>query len=108
MGKPPEFVRALDTPPYSLVDVSIKPNLGFPCPMLTLGGLAVDESTGRVRGEDGKPIGGLYAAGRSAVGICSRSYVSGLSLADCVFSGRRAGVNSALAHGVLDKNENVF
>ena len=108
MGKPPEFVRALDTPPYSLVDVSIKPNLGFPCPMLTLGGLVVDESTGRVRGEDGKPISGLYAAGRSAVGICSRAYVSGLSLADCVFSGRRAGVNSALAHGVLDKNENVF
>ena len=27
---------------------------------------------------------------------CSNSYVSGLSLADCVFSGRRAG--SALAH----------
>ena len=34
--------------------------------------------------------------------------VSGLSLADCVFSGRRAGINSALAQGVLDKNENVF
>jgi 3-oxo-5alpha-steroid 4-dehydrogenase len=107
-GKPAEFVRALTSPPYSLVDVSIKPNLGFPCPMLTLGGLVVDESSGRVRGEDGKPIVGLYAAGRSAVGICSRSYVSGLSLADCVFSGRRAGLNSALAHGVLDKNKNVF
>jgi 3-oxo-5alpha-steroid 4-dehydrogenase len=107
-GKPPEFVRALTTPPYSLVDVSIKPSLGFPCPMLTLGGLVVDEGSGRVRGEDGKPIAGLYAAGRSAVGICSRAYVSGLSLADCVFSGRRAGVNSALAQGVLDKNENVF
>jgi 3-oxo-5alpha-steroid 4-dehydrogenase len=107
-GKPAEFVRALTSPPYSLVDVSIKPNLGFPCPMLTLGGLVVDESSGRVRGEDGKPIAGLYAAGRSAVGICSRSYVSGLSLADCVFSGRRAGLNSALAHGVLDKNKNVF
>jgi 3-oxo-5alpha-steroid 4-dehydrogenase len=24
------------------------------------------------------------------VGLCSRSYVSGLSIADCVFSGRRA------------------
>ncbi|MDT7726854.1 MAG: 3-oxo-5alpha-steroid 4-dehydrogenase [Actinomycetota bacterium] len=108
MGKPHEFVRGLTTPPYSLVDVSIRPDLGFPCPMLTLGGLVVDESTGRVRGEDGKPIAGLFAAGRSAVGICSRAYVSGLSLADCVFSGRRAGLNSALAHGVLDKNENVF
>jgi 3-oxo-5alpha-steroid 4-dehydrogenase len=67
--------------------------------MLTLGGLVVDEETGGVVG-----VGRLYAAGRSAVGLCSRSYVSGLSLADCVFSGRRAGVHSAL----LDKNENVF
>ena len=25
------------------------------------------------------------------MGLCSHSYVSGLSLADCVFSGRRAG-----------------
>jgi hypothetical protein len=107
-GKPAEFVRPLLTPPFSLVDVSIKPSLGYPCAMLTLGGLAVDESTGRVRGLDGRPISGLYAAGRSAVGICSRSYVSGLSLTDCVFSGRRAGLNSALAQGLLDKNENVF
>ncbi|WP_158882864.1 FAD-binding protein [Amycolatopsis anabasis] len=107
-GKPAEFVRPLTTPPYSLVDVSVKPNLGYPCPMLTLGGLVVDEDTGQVRDGNGVPIGGLYAAGRSAVGICSRAYVSGLSLADCVFSGRRAGQNSALAHGNLDKNENVF
>ena len=76
--------------------------------MLTLGGLVVDEDTGAVRNGSGAPISGLYAAGRTAVGICSRSYVSGLSLADCVFSGRRAGINSALAQGVLDKNENVF
>ncbi|HKN54397.1 MAG TPA: FAD-binding protein [Amycolatopsis sp.] len=108
MGKPAEFARPLDTPPYSLIDISIKPSLGFPCPMLTLGGLVVDEDTGAVRNGSGAPISGLYAAGRTAVGICSRSYVSGLSLADCVFSGRRAGINSALAQGVLDKNENVF
>ena len=59
--------------------------------MLTLGGLVVDEETGQVlpRRRVGGP--GLYAAGRTAVGICSNSYVSGLSLADCVFSGRRAG-----------------
>ena len=97
MGKPVEFAQRLDTPPFSLIDVSVKPNLGYPCPMLTLGGLVVDEETGAVRGTSG-----LYAAGRTAVGLCSRSYVSGLSLADCVFSGRRAGL------GVLDKNENVF
>ena len=38
----------------------------------------------------GRPIPGLYAAGRSAVGIPSNNYVSGLSLADGVWSGRRA------------------
>lgn len=102
-GKPAEFVRVLDAPPYSLVDISIKPSLGYPCPMLTLGGLVVDEQTGAVRRDDGTVVDGLYAAGRTAVGICSNSYVSGLSLADCVFSGRRAGISASVrrtsAHG---------
>ncbi|SES23592.1 3-oxo-5alpha-steroid 4-dehydrogenase [Lentzea xinjiangensis] len=73
-------------PPYSLINVSVRAGFGYPCPMLTLGGLVVDEDTGQVRG-----VPALYAAGRSAVGVCSESYVSGLALADCVFSGRRAG-----------------
>ena len=42
-------------------------------------------------------LDGLFAAGRTAVGICSNSYVSGLSLADCIFSGRRAGSHAAAA-----------
>lgn len=97
-GKPAEFVRPLDTGPYSLIDIGIRPRTGYPCPMLTLGGLVVDELTGQVLDSGGEPVGGLYAAGRSAVGLCSNSYVSGLSLADCVFSGRRAGHHAA-AHG---------
>jgi 3-oxo-5alpha-steroid 4-dehydrogenase len=76
------------TPPYSLINVSVRAGFGYPCPMLTLGGLVVDEETGQVQG-----VPGLYAAGRSAVGVCSESYVSGLALADCVFSGRRAGLH---------------
>lgn len=92
-GKPAEFVRAALRPPYSLIDVSIKPSRFYPCPMLTLGGLAVDEESGQVRSAEGGVVSGLYAAGRTAVGICSHSYVSGLSLADCVFSGRRAGAH---------------
>ena len=48
-----------------------------------------------MRRPDGTGVPGLYAAGRTAVGLCSRSYVSGLSLADCVFSGRRAGRSAA-------------
>ena len=91
LGKPADLLQELVTKPYSLIDLSIRPRPAYPAPMLTLGGLAVDEKTGQVRGEDGTTIDGLYAAGRSAVGICSNSYVSGLSLADCVFSGRRAG-----------------
>ncbi|MGH3627148.1 MAG: FAD-binding protein [Sciscionella sp.] len=96
VGKPPEFVRPLDQPPYSLLDISIKPSLAYPCPMLTLGGLVVDEQTGAVRDAEGRPIAGLYAAGRTAAGLCSNSYVSGLSLADCVFSGRRAGTHASV------------
>ncbi|MDH4281968.1 MAG: hypothetical protein OEV36_04905, partial [Myxococcales bacterium] len=52
--------------------------------------LAVDEKTGQVVREDGSVVRGLYAAGRNAVGVCSRQYVSGLSIADCVYSGLRA------------------
>jgi 3-oxo-5alpha-steroid 4-dehydrogenase len=94
-GKHPELVRSL-AGPFSLIDCSSRPRIGYPCPMLTLGGLAVDELTGAVVSAAGVPIPGLFAAGRTAVGICSNSYVSGLSLADCVFSGRRAGRSSSV------------
>ena len=47
-------------------------------------------SQGGIRREDGSPVPGLYAAGRTAVGICTNGYISGLSIADCVYSGRRA------------------
>ena len=40
---------------------------------------------------DGECINGLFAAGRTAIGVASNAYVSGLSIADGVFSGRRAG-----------------
>jgi 3-oxo-5alpha-steroid 4-dehydrogenase len=96
-GKPADQVRAQDQPPFSLIDCSVRPSLANPAPMLTLGGLVVAEETGQVRRADGTTVPGLYAAGRSAVGLCSHSYVSGLSLADCVFSGRRAGQRAAAA-----------
>ena len=85
-------------PPYYAINCSIDSNR-FPCPTLTLGGLVVDETTGQVRHTDGQLIDGLYAAGRTAVGICSQQYVSGLSIADCIFSGRRAGRASSTAGG---------
>ena len=90
-GKPEQFVRRIDREPFTLLNISIQPNLINPTPMLTLGGIRVDEATGAVLAASGAPIPGLFSAGRTAIGICSDSYVSGLSIADCVFSGRRAG-----------------
>jgi 3-oxo-5alpha-steroid 4-dehydrogenase len=89
-SKDPEKMHAMRKGPYFAINAGIK-SKRFPCPTLTLGGLVVDERTGQVKGEDGGVIPGLYAAGRNAVGVCSRQYVSGLSIADCVYSGRRAG-----------------
>lgn len=75
--------------PFYALDISIRSKL-FPLPILSLGGLVVDERTGAVLRDDGAAIPGLYAAGRNAIGICSHLYVSGLSAADCIYSGRRA------------------
>ena len=86
--------RALLRPPFYAIDVSVSSKL-FPLPVLSLGGLVVDEATGAVQRADGGAIPGLFAAGRNAIGICSHLYVSGLSAADCVFSGRRAAQSAA-------------
>ncbi len=94
LGKSKEHFVPLDEGPYYAVDCSFG-NPWFPTPCITLGGLTVDELTGRVLRESGEPIEGLYAAGRTAAGICSESYVSGLSLADCVFAGRNSGRDTA-------------
>ena len=92
-GKAAEDVQELKGPFY-IMDISITSKLA-PLTTLTLGGLKVNEDTGEVLNLEGTEIKGLYAAGRTAVGICSNIYVSGLSIADCVFSGRRIGHNLA-------------
>lgn len=89
------MLRPLTCPPFYGVDISIRPSMAYFVPGMTLGGLKVHGPSGEVLTENGSPIPGLYAAGRTAVGICSNSYVSGLSLADCVFSGKRAGEHAA-------------
>jgi 3-oxo-5alpha-steroid 4-dehydrogenase len=93
-GKSAEDMRPIARGPFYAIDVSVTSRL-FPLPILSLGGLVVDEDTGAVRRGDGTPIAGLYAAGRNAVGVCSHLYVSGLSVADCIFSGRRAAASAA-------------
>ncbi|WP_416138854.1 FAD-binding protein [Halomonas sp. HK25] len=90
LGKSPESRQRLDQAPWYACDISVGSPV-FPLGAITLGGLRVDEESGAVLDQRGDSIPGLFAAGRAAVGIPSNLYVSGLSLADCVFSGRRAG-----------------
>jgi 3-oxo-5alpha-steroid 4-dehydrogenase len=100
LGKSRDLLQPLETPPFCALDISVDKRV-FPCAALTLGGLLVDEIDGSVRNSNGGTVPGLYAAGRAAVGIASNNYVSGLALADCVWSGRRAGRSAAasITHG---------
>ena len=84
------YTAMLVSPPFYAIDISID-NPRYFCPTISLGGILVDEDTGQAQGADGLPIPGLFAAGRNAIGISSNHYISGLSLADCIFSGRTAG-----------------
>jgi 3-oxo-5alpha-steroid 4-dehydrogenase len=94
LGKFPDLQRPIEHGPYFAVNFSLS-NRFAPAQAFTLGGLVVDEATGAVKRGDGTRVEGLYAAGRVAVGLCSKGYMSGLSIADTVFSGRRAGREAA-------------
>lgn len=93
-NKNKDYLKPITEPPFYAIDCRIDSRL-FPAPCITLGGLRIETGTGRVLRSDGSAVPGLYAAGRTAAGICARSYVSGLSLADCVFTGRAAGAAAA-------------
>jgi 3-oxo-5alpha-steroid 4-dehydrogenase len=93
-GKARKDCAVLLQAPYIAIDIGLAAAL-LPCPTLTLGGLTVDEASGLVLDEAGRHVPGLYAAGRNAVGVSSGLYVSGLSIADGIFSGRRAGLHAA-------------
>jgi 3-oxo-5alpha-steroid 4-dehydrogenase len=84
----------LERAPFFAINCDLA-TIKFPTPCITLGGLVVDGVTQRVVREGGGVIEGLYAAGRNAVGVSSYSYVSGLSIADGIFSGRNAGAHAA-------------
>lgn len=97
MKKADEYRSPIVQAPFYSVDFSVKMTGVRLVPAFTLGGLRVDGSTGLLLNIEDNVIPNLYAAGRNAVGLCSNSYVSGLSLADCVFSGRRAGEHAAMS-----------
>ncbi|MCP1471779.1 3-oxo-5alpha-steroid 4-dehydrogenase [Sphingobium sp. OAS761] len=93
-GKEGDELHAFEQGPFYAVDQSITAKYA-PLPCMTLGGLKVAEDSGQVLRGDGSAVKGLFAAGRTAIGLCSNLYVSGLAVADCVFSGRRAGRHAA-------------
>jgi 3-oxo-5alpha-steroid 4-dehydrogenase len=94
LGKSEAHRVPLAKGPYYAVNMSI-PNIYAFTYLFTLGGLVVDEDSGTVKRPDGSLIDGLYAAGRAAVGLCSNGYLSGMSIGDGMFSGRRAGRSAA-------------
>ena len=90
------YLAPLENGPFYAINLAMVGNRWWATPCMSLGGLRVDGKSGRViDAKTQMPVQGLYAAGRSAVGIASNYYVSGLSLADGVFSGRRAGQHAA-------------
>ncbi len=96
-GKQTTDMVPIVAPPFYAMDISINSRF-LPLPVITFGGLRIEERSGLVLDETGQTIPGLYAAGRTAVGVASNTYVSGLSFADCVFSGRRVARHVARAN----------
>ncbi len=86
------WVRPLE-PPYAALDLRVG---NSPYSVFTLGGLHTRVG-GEVLDAEGAVVPGLYAAGRTASGIPAQGYNSGLSIADCTFTGRLAGARAAAA-----------
>ncbi|AYF74073.1 FAD-dependent oxidoreductase [Nocardia yunnanensis] len=99
--KASRWLRPL-TAPLAAIDVKagVRPpaesgdRRGTGASVFTLGGLHTDLD-GHVLNLDGKPIPGLFAAGRAANGLHGFGYISGTSLGDGTFFGRRAGTAAA-------------
>jgi 3-oxo-5alpha-steroid 4-dehydrogenase len=84
------YLQPLDKAPYYAYDHSPSKSSSF----MTLGGLKIDRYA-RVQNAQGRPMPGLYAAGRTASGIMGWYYNSGTSMGDCLFFGRTAGRHAA-------------
>ena len=89
--KEPAFLTPL-TSPLGAIDLGVDRKAIYA--PFTLGGLATD-AAGAVLNATGVPIPGLFAAGRTTAGIAAGGYVSGISLGDASFFGRRAGRSAA-------------
>ncbi len=90
-GKLPPWLVPLH-PPYGAVD--LRASSGTIYAVFTLGGIVTDPAS-RVLDGDGRPVPGLWAAGRCTAGIAAYGYASGISLGDSSFFGRVAGRGAA-------------
>ena len=80
-----EYLRPVVTAPFHAIDGSIAS-----CGFHTLGGLKINTDA-QVIDLDGKPIVGLYAAGRTSCGHFGKYAGSGSSIADALTFGCIAG-----------------
>ncbi len=95
LGKAADKITPLVKRSFYAINVSLDNKFG-PTFTSTLGGLVPDDETGEVLSEDDRPINGLYVAGRTAIGAATLGHASGLSIADTIFTGRRAARHAAL------------
>lgn len=91
--KRPPILTPLDRGPFVALELNFQSSYFS---FFTLGGLKTSVD-GEVLRRDGTPVPGLFAAGRCTSGLPAwgHGYSSGMSLADCTFFGRRAGVRAA-------------
>lgn len=91
--------------PHRILDAAAGPLIGVKLHILTrktLGGIQTDLDS-RALGADGRPVGGLYAAGEVAGfgggGVHGYNALEGTFLGGCLFSGRAAGRAAARQTG---------
>ena len=91
--KQADWLKPLNEPPFAALAIHVGEAF---YPYFTLGGLHVTVD-GQVLDGEGAAIRGLYAAGRTACGLprSALDYSSGMSLGDCTFFGRKAGLHAA-------------
>ena len=92
-GKRAPILTPLDLGPFVALELNFQTSYFS---FFTLGGLHTS-TTAEVLDHNGSPLPGLYAAGRCTSGLPAwgHGYSSGMSLADCTFFGRQAGISAA-------------
>lgn len=91
LHKKAQHLAPLERGPFAAIDC--RPG-ALQWATFTLGGLRTSAAS-EVLDPDGAAIPGLWAAGRTSLGIAVAGYVSGISLGDATFFGRRAGQGAA-------------